>query len=576
MIYAFKMNFHKSAHLVMYRKMPILLVVLVWCVSPLRAQRPPLNIPYYYQSNLYMERELSKNNDSIVRHTAVKPFIQGNRSFVPLDTEGAPEGTNFINRKLFYEHFFHIGNGDAWSIQIDPLFDFAVGNERVGSRNTWLNTRGAQLQGNIGSKIAFYSSFYENQAMMPGYIDRFVNSNRMYHLNDSTPFMPGVGIIPGQGIARSFKGGQAWDYANATAYVSYSPSEYLNFQFGQDRHFIGHGYRSMLLSDAAYPAPYFRMQANLGSIQYTYLVMQHMDPGAEPIGLPQPLWDRGFRKKYASVGYLNWQVTDRIQVGAMQSLVFPGDNPAGGSIPPSMQYLNPLIFLHPTQYGSGSEGNLLLGFNGQWEFKNNYFLYGQFVLDELNVQRFLSQSGSALNKYSGQLGLKSHSFLGIPNLFAQMEYNAARPYVYSHRDRMTSYTHYLQPLAHPLGSNFHEFLCMIDYRFSDNYYFKAKFVAHRQGLDYFENDSIFINVGSNLFADYRPDVNRTGLQTAWGERSTLTHAEFSLGYLMNPKTNMKVELTYIHRNQGTADNRLNTRWIMIGFRTALRNLYYDF
>ncbi len=548
---------------------------LLFIGSSLYAQRAPLNVPFYHQSNMYMERELSNRGDT-VWHTAVKPTLQSRRSYVPSDLEDAPEGTNFIQRKLWYEHLFHIGNGDEWSIQVDPLFDFGVGNERVGSRNTWLNTRGAQLQGNIGSKIAFYSSFYENQAVIPGYIDRFVNNNRMYHLNDTLPFMPGVGAMPGQGMARVFKDGPGLDYANATAYVSYSPSEYLNFQLGQDRHFIGHGYRSMLLSDVAYPSPYVRMQANLGRVQYTYLLMQHMDPGAEPIGLPQPRWDRGFRKKYTSVGYLNWQVTDRFQLGAMQSVVFPGDNPAGGSIPPAMQYLNPLLFMQPTQYGSGSEGNLLLGMNTQWEFKKDYFLYAQFLLDELNVQGFLSQSGNANNKYAAQIGVKSLNVLGIENLFMQAEYNVSRPYTYSHRDRMTSYTHYLQPLAHPLGANFHEFLLMMDYRFSRNYYIRAKFIVHKQGLDVFENDSTLVNVGSNLFADYRPDVNRTGLNIGWGEPSTMMHAELSLGYLMNPKTNMKVELTYIHRNQGTASDRLSTRWLMVGFRTALRNLYYDF
>lgn len=552
-----------------------LFILLAVPASILFAQRPPLNVPFYHQSNIYMERELSKQNDTIW-HTAVKPVLQSRRSYVPTDNEDAPENTSYLKRKLLYEHLIHIGNGDEWSIQVDPLFDFGVGNERVGSRNTWLNTRGAQLQGNIGSKIAFYSSFYENQAVMPHYIDQFVNNNRMYHLNDTISFMPGVGAMPGQGMARVFKDGPGWDYANATAYVSYSPSEYLNFQLGQDRQFIGHGYRSILLSDVSYPAPYFKMQTNLGRIQYTYLLMQLMDPGAEPIGLPNPRWDRGFRKKYASVGYLNWQVTNNFQIGAMQSVVFPGDNPAGGSIPPSMQYLNPLLFLHPTQYGSGSEGNLLVGLNTQWQFRKDYFAYGQFLLDELNVQGFLSQNGNATNKYAGQLGVKALNFLGMSNLFVQAEYNFARPYTFSHRDRMTSYSHYLQPLGHPLGANFHEFLMMADYRFAGNYYFRAKLIVHRQGLDYIENDSIIINVGSNVFADYRPDQNRTGLNIGWGESSTLLHGELSLGYLLNPKTNMKIEISYMHRNQGPANNRINTRWVMIGFRTALRNLYYDF
>ncbi len=539
---------------------------VLWIVGLLNsvsgiAQNPPHSISFEHQNYRYTEKNLRLSGDTI-RHTAVKPVLRSKWNKEHPGHKAFPQSNNWFVRKAFREHLINY-KGKGWSVQLDPLFDFGMGIEMDEQKNTWVNTRGFQVQGNIGNTIAFYSSYYENQAMMPRYIDNFVNTSTIM------PVVPGVGILPGQGIVRHFKDKGAWDYSSATGYISWSPSGFLNFQFGHDRHFIGHGYRSLLLSDVSFPYPYFRMQAELGPLQYTYYLMQHIDPGAQPLS-----FYLGFRKKYAAMGYLNWQITDKVQLGAMQALVWPGDDSLGGSQPPSWQYMNPLIFLHPVHYSSGSEGNLLLGVNLQWEFYKNRFVYGQLMFDELRVQDFLQQTGAAANKYGAQLGMKGFDFFSLSNLFLQAELNIVRPYTYSHINRMTNYAHYLQPLAHPLGANFTELLVLADYRFRSDWFLTAKFVYHDMGLD--ENG---INYGSNIFNSYLDapgGVDAAGINVGQGVESTLSHAEMTVGYMVNPKTNMKVEVKYIYREQGPRDNRLTTQWLLIGFKTSLRNLYYDF
>lgn len=549
-----------------YRKTNTFLALLLssaffMLINLIHAQIAPHSSPFEYQNYLYIEMGRRSLGDTI-SHTAVKPYLNskwnrdqfGHRKYAAADS--------WFLRKLFSDNLINY-QGKGWSVQLDPLFDFGMGIERDEQKNTWVNTRGFQVQGNIGNNIAFYSSYYENQAMMPRYIDNFVNTFTIM------PVVPGVGILPGQGTVRHFKDKGAWDYSSATGYISWSPSGFLNFQFGHDRHFIGHGYRSLLLSDVSFPYPYFRMQAELGPLQYTYYLMQHLDPGAQPLS-----FHLGFRKKYAAMGYLNWQITDKLQLGAMQALVWPGDDSLGGSQPPSWQYMNPLVFLHPVHYSSGSEGNLLLGVNLQWEFYKNRFVYGQLMFDELRVQDFLQQNGAAANKYGAQLGMKGFDFFSLSNLFLQAELNIVRPYTYSHITRMSNYAHYLQPLAHPLGANFTEFLVLADYRFRSDWFLTAKFVYHDMGLD--ENG---INYGSNIFNSYLDapgGVDAVGINIGQGVESTLSHAEMTVGYLLNPKTNMKVEVKYIYREQGPRDNRLTTQWLLIGFKTSLRNLYYDF
>jgi hypothetical protein len=89
--------------------------------------------------------------------------------------------------------------------------------------------------------------------------------------------------------------------------------------------------------------------------------------------------------------------------------------------------------------------------------------YGQFVLDELIVSKLFKEPGAWENKYALQGGLKIFDF-PIRQLDWQFEFNMARPFIYAHDNLFTSYTHYQQPLAHPLGANFKEVLTNFRYQ----------------------------------------------------------------------------------------------------------------
>lgn len=90
-------------------------------------------------------------------------------------------------------------------------------------------------------------------------------------------------------------------------------------------------------------------------------------------------------------------------------------------------------------------------------------IYGQFILDEFKLKELTAGNGSASNKFGYQIGFKSYDFMKTKNLYMQMEYNRVRPYTYSHWTTLQNYGHYNQPLAHPLGANFAEFLTIIRY-----------------------------------------------------------------------------------------------------------------
>ena len=51
-------------------------------------------------------------------------------------------------------------------------------------------------------------------------------------------------------------------------------------------------------------------------------------------------------------------------------------------------------------------------------------------------------------------GFKYIDAFKIKNLDLQGELNYVRPFTYSHFDSVANYSHYNQPLAHPLGREF--------------------------------------------------------------------------------------------------------------------------
>ena len=83
-------------------------------------------------------------------------------------------------------------------------------------------------------------------------------------------------VVPGQGYARDFKE-TGFDYSMAAGYVGIKPSKHFLVQFGHGKHFIGDGYRSLLLSDNAFNYPFLRIQTSFWKVQYTNLYAEMQD-----------------------------------------------------------------------------------------------------------------------------------------------------------------------------------------------------------------------------------------------------------------------------------------------------------
>jgi hypothetical protein len=162
-----------------------------------------------------------------------------------------------------------------------------------------------------------------------------------------------------------------------------------------------------------------------------------------------------------------------------------------------LAYLNPIIFYRSVEQNSGSPDNAGLGIDAKAIPLKNVMLYGQIGLDEFVLADVKAQNGWWANKYAIQVGGHYIDVLGLKNVDLQLEYNFVRPFTYSHLSPYTSYTHFSQPLAHPLGSNFKEFIAILRVQPFPTVSATIKAIAWTKGVD---RDSV--NYGGNVFRSY--------------------------------------------------------------------------
>ncbi|MGY0038956.1 hypothetical protein [Pedobacter sp. NJ-S-72] len=431
-------------------------------------------------------------------------------------------------------------NNKDYSFYLDFLPDMQIG--RQGSDQTWLNTRGIEIGGKIGKKFSFTSHFFENQGKFAGYITDYIRVNK---------------VVPGQGFAKTF-GPRGFDYAYSGGTLSYTPSKYVNFQLGYDKNFIGDGYRSLLLSDNAFNYPFFKVTATLGNVRYMAMWAQFIDLYDTPFDDETP-----YPKKYGLFHYLSWNVTKRLSVGVFENIMW---KPRGFDF----SYVNPLMFMRPTEYANGSPDKVLLGFNASYKIADRYVAYGQLMINEFTFKEVFANTGYWANKQGGQLGIKGFDVFKVKKLNIQIETNRVRPYSYSATDHYKNYGHYNQPLAHPYGANFAEYLGIVNYSYK-RFEVRLQLSSATYGLD-----MNGLNYGKDIYKSYSTRVDNYGVNIGHGLKTSLLFADAKLGYILNPKNNLRLEFGASYRKESNSQLNDRQRFFTIGLRSSFRNIYTDF
>ncbi|MBK9285586.1 MAG: hypothetical protein IPM51_14895 [Sphingobacteriaceae bacterium] len=484
-------------------------------------------------------------------HSSFKPYLSStfsnyNDSLIPFKFYAFK---NYFLSKTFNEK---PQKRNWFNLQLHPVVNASIGYDPLLKSPLAEYLGGMHLKTNINDDFTFAATLVGGRVSLPYFNDTLVYANK---------------VIPefGQAYSNNKKGYQVFDY---TGYLSYSPhnNKVFNFQAGRDRHFIGDGYRSLLLSDVAPAYPFFRINTNIWRFQYNvwYTMMTDIS-GAN--GEKEK-----FRTKFASFHYLSYNITKELNVSVFENIIWRGNDSLSNRTF-DVNYLNPVIFFRPVEYSVGSPDNALMGLNISYKFKSHFKLYGQLALDEFLLSAIRARTGWWANKQAWQLGARYINAFGKRGLSFQFEYNEVRPYTYTHGIVQQNYAHYGSPLAHPMGANFRELLGMVKFR-KKNIEFSGKLNYALIGKDTSNSKT---NMGQNLFISYVNRPYEYGHYTGQGIQNNFLQFDFKFTYFLIPDMNLRMEAGFIQRSQSTTEGYIiQDPFIYFGIKSGIWNSYRDY
>lgn len=456
---------------------------------------------------------------------------------------------SFLNKKPLLKKFyttpahFFTASGNDFFLSVDPLLNLQIGNANDNTGRVFVNTRGVLIKGNIDRRIGFYSYLTENQEKDPAYVREYV-----------TKFQ----ALPGAGYFKNYKN-DGYDYFDARGGITFNAGKNFDFAFAYDKLFIGNGYRSLILSDFSNSYLFFKVDTRFWKLKYQNVFAELTAPyNRNGDDYVRP-------KKYLALHHLSIQMTKWLNIGVFENVMFARNTGF------ELSYLNPVIFYRSAEQQLGSPDKATLGLDFKANICRSTQLYGQLIINEFLINEVKRYGlGDWKNKHALQLGGKYIDAFGVKNLDLQGEMNIVRPFTYTHRDSVAAYTHYNQPLAHPLGAGFREFIAIAKYQPIPRLFIEGKLLAYRQGLD-----SAGLNFGSNLFKGYTTRPREKGFFVGTGTPVNAFFGSLNVSYELY--NNLFIDGNITHRKYNVSGQPSNSvSFFTVGLRMNMARREFAF
>lgn len=222
----------------------------------------------------------------------------------------------------------------------------------------------------------------------------------------------------------------------------------------------------VILSDKApsYPHVYLQLKP-VSWLRFTYLHgwLNSLVPDSSqyyysyPGTISQGL-STAYRRKYIAANFLTFTPYDRIDISLGNSAVYSGD------LRP--EFFIPFMFFklldHNTGRGEVQDANGAMFFDVSVKYPEKFHFYSSLFVDVTEIRNILKDDFR--NTWSAYtLGVKGIDLL-IDNFDATLEYTRINPWVYEHRDAVTTYKHINYNLGHWLGQNADQFRIQLQYK----------------------------------------------------------------------------------------------------------------
>ncbi len=465
-------------------------------------------------------------------------------SFLMANAEWSSLKPEYISKKPVLKHLYktkanalELKHPDYYLV-FNPIIQYQQFKEKNNSENIFLNSRGLHARGLIQNKIGFSFYFTENQERPVSYATSWVNK---------------YNAVPGVGFYKLFKTNKGFDYFDIRSSVSWKVAKWMDMQLAYDKNFIGNGYRSLFLSDFSNNYMFFKINSHFKRFHYQNIFAEMF-----PFHIPTSM--DVLPRKYYRAHYLNYAATKWLNLGLFEGTMMGKDKLTVG-------LFNPVMYLQfPGK--SGIKDRSYLGFDIKANILHQFQVYGQLMIDKLKVNDLGDKTWD--NRFGYQLGMKYIDAFGVRNLDLQFESNRVRPYTYAANDTLTNYSHYNQPLAHPLGANFQEYIGIVRYQPINKLYLQAKVIGYFQGLDF-----AMYNMGSNIFGGFNNRLSDVRVRTVDGDRATCVYMNFLASFEL--KQNLFIDASFTKRDYETVfTGQNNTSFGSVGIRWNMSRREYDF
>lgn len=454
----------------------------------------------------------------------------------------------------------HVDQPD-FDIHVSPVLYFGYGKDNQVRDPISINTRGVEIRGRIDKKIAFYTFLTDNQAVLPAYVRDEVDRTH---------------VVPHEGFWKTFKTNGV-DFFQARAYIDFNISKHINFQFGNDRTFIGNGFRSLILSDYSTPNLFLRANAKVWRLNYLFQLNRltadqpynYSLAGKDTIATGSKANVR-YPQKFMAFHHISLNIGKKLNLGLFESVIFaPNDTLNKSQF--ELGYLNPVIFLRATEQQFGSTDNAIVGMDFKWNAMKKVSFYGQVVIDEFVLKELQSGKGWWANKFGVQGGIKYIDAFNVSNLDIQLEGNIVRPYTYSHDTQYSNYSNYRQALAHPLGANFMEGVAIVRYQPIPKLNLTAKMFYAKIG-----RDTTGLNWGSDILKNNIKRQQDYGNSVGQGVKNTIAFVDLRASFMLRHNFFLEVSQTIRQSSSLVSLYNYNSSITSFGIRWNIPLRTYDF
>ena len=300
-----------------------------------------------------------------------------------------------------------------------------------------------------------------------------------------------------------------WGYP--TSSLTYT---HPDFTLGIHRQPVYWGYsenNSPILSNNINPLPYIEWTTHMPHLRFKFMHAR-LSPNTEVRD------DTTNVRRNLSAHRIEFDITPNFEFSFNEFVVYANRDFELG-------YLNPVNFLFAEEQVQGDLDNKLMAIDFKWRVFPGLTSHGTWFFDELDFWKLFS--GWWGNKFVFQLGATYYPIANLPSL--SIEYTAARPWTYSHKDKVNAYSSAGRGLGLTSGPNSENLRLSSFWQLNStlNIHGQIKFIRQGDGL------------GTSILDSHSgPQEEETGFLS--GMRTTTSQASLSMSYFLSKVSSVDV------------------------------------